>query len=91
MEPMMEHEESLLQCLTDHVAYFMPDFSKLTCFWEKKNVCFVQSYNLLFCFVFSFISETKEEWLHSTEFKLLQRKIPCWLVALAVFLLIFIF
>ena len=32
MEPMMEHEESLLQCLTGHVAYFMPDFSKLTCF-----------------------------------------------------------
>ena len=37
MEPMMEHEESLLQCLTGHVAYFMPDFSKLTCFWGKKK------------------------------------------------------
>ena len=74
-------------CCIFHAWFFQTDLF----LGKKKNVCFVQSYNLLFCFVFSFISETKEEWLHSTEFKLLQGKIPCWLVALAVFLFIFIF
>ena len=90
MEPMMEHEESLLQCLTDHVAYFMPDFSKLTCFWEKKM--FVLCNHITCCFVLFFplfLKQRKNDCtvLNSSYFK--GRYLVGWLHWLSFFLVLF--